>query len=306
MLVSAIIPTHNRAATLARAIDSALAQSHAPLEVIVVDDGSTDGTRDLLATYSGRIHALHQANAGPSAARNRGAAAARGGILAFLDSDDLWLPDKLARQVALMERAGPAVDCCVCDAAIASSPTPTARTAFRSAALAPPFAEGIWHNPAEVLATRFLLFNQVAAIRRGAFEDCGGFNEALRLLEDYELALRLAHRGPWGVIRDPLTLKHNDTDGIGVRCMNDREQHLRARTAVVGHLLGSGTLAEGRATAHLGRELALLHDEARAISLARRGGLAVTAGNVLTLRARIRRALFRRSRAWPVFHGTPL
>lgn len=308
MLVSVVIPTHNRAATLARAVDSALAQTHTPLQVIVVDDGSTDGTAALLASYGSRIKTLRQSNAGPSAARNRGAAAADGGILAFLDSDDRWLPEKIARQTALMERGGPMMTCCVCNARVDAPAGVRSRTSFESADLAPPFAEGLWTNPQEVLSSRFLLFNQVAAIRREAFESCGGFNPQLNLLEDYDLSMRLSTPGPWGVIRDPLTVKYNDTAGIGVRCMNDHESHIRARTKVIRELLEAGmrdTLAH-RSAANLRRELALLDDESRAIHLARRGGLAAAAGRLLALRARGRRALMRRSSTWPAFAGKPL
>ena len=308
MLVSVIIPTHDRAATLARAVDSALAQTHTPLEVIVVDDGSTDGTAALLASYGSRIHVVCQTNAGPSAARNRGAAAAQGGILAFLDSDDRWLPEKIERQAALMDRGGTRMACCVCNARVDDHLGTRKPTSFDSANLAPPFAEGVWTNPQEVLSSRFLLFNQVAAIRRDAFDACGGFNPRLDLLEDYDLSLRLSTLGPWGVIRDPLTVKYNDTAGIGVRCMNDHESHIRARTAVIRQLLGSGmcdTLAQ-RSAANLRRELALLDDEAQAIHLTRRGGLAAAAGRLLAWRTRCRRAWMRRSSAWPTFAGKPL
>ncbi len=99
-LVSCIVPVFNGERYLAEALDSILAQQYRPLDVIVVDDGSTDGTAGVVRRYGDRVRVLHQPNAGAPAARNRGLAAARGELIGFLDSDDLWHRDKLARQVA--------------------------------------------------------------------------------------------------------------------------------------------------------------------------------------------------------------
>lgn len=101
-LVSVLIPTFNRAYILGKTIESVLAQTYQPLEIIVVDDGSTDETRTLIESFGTRIRYIYQKNAGLAAARNMGLAAARGEFIAFQDSDDLWLPWKLQAQVALM------------------------------------------------------------------------------------------------------------------------------------------------------------------------------------------------------------
>lgn len=98
--VSVIIPAYNQAQFLPAAIDGALHQTHAPLEVIVVDDGSTDDTQRVLFSYGERIRAVSQNNAGVAAARNAGIQLSQGDFLAFLDSDDVWLPRKLERQLA--------------------------------------------------------------------------------------------------------------------------------------------------------------------------------------------------------------
>lgn len=106
-LVSAIVPTYNRARQLPRAIDSALAQTHPDIEMLVVDDGSTDGTPEMLrARYGGdtRVRVFRQENRGVSAARNRGIAEARGDFVAFLDSDDVWKPWKISLQLACLDR----------------------------------------------------------------------------------------------------------------------------------------------------------------------------------------------------------
>src|ERR1700678_3861883 len=101
-LVSIIIPTYNRAEYLGQAIDSALAQSYRPIEIIVVDDGSTDDTQGVAARYGDRIRYIHKANGGASSARNAGFAAASGEVLALLDSDDRWLTEKLEKQISLL------------------------------------------------------------------------------------------------------------------------------------------------------------------------------------------------------------
>jgi glycosyltransferase involved in cell wall biosynthesis len=111
-VVSVIVPVFNGERFLAQAIDSVLAQRYEPLDLIVVDDGSTDATPAIANRAGVQLRYLRQANAGPAAARNTGIAAARGELLAFLDCDDLWLPGKLARQV---ERfiARPELEFCV-------------------------------------------------------------------------------------------------------------------------------------------------------------------------------------------------
>lgn len=103
MRVSVIIPTYNRAALLREALDSVFAQTFADYEVLVVDDGSTDDTAAVLAEYGGRVTGLQGGHHGISAARNLGIERAAGQFVAFLDSDDLWQPDKLARHVAFAD-----------------------------------------------------------------------------------------------------------------------------------------------------------------------------------------------------------
>jgi glycosyltransferase involved in cell wall biosynthesis len=109
-LVSVVMPAFNAERYLREAIDSVLAQTHRPLELIVVDDGSTDATADVMASYGARIIAVDGLeNRGIGAARNRGIAEARGSFIAFMDADDIWPADKLARQLAVLA-ADPALD----------------------------------------------------------------------------------------------------------------------------------------------------------------------------------------------------
>jgi len=106
--VSVVIPVYNGERYLGEALESVLAQTVPPMEIVVVDDGSSDGSAAVAARFPG-IQYITQAHAGPGAARNRGVACARGALLAFLDADDLWVQDKLERQIAAF-RANPALD----------------------------------------------------------------------------------------------------------------------------------------------------------------------------------------------------
>lgn len=106
-LVSCIVPVWNGERYVVEALESVLRQTYRPLEVVVVDDGSTDGTREVIAAFGARVRCVDQPHAGLAAARNRGLDAARGELIAFLDADDLWLPEKIARQV---ERLGTRIE----------------------------------------------------------------------------------------------------------------------------------------------------------------------------------------------------
>lgn len=226
-LVSVIIPTYNRAGTIGKAVSSALEQSYPATEVIIVDDGSTDDTAAALAAFGDRIRVIRQANAGPSAARNRGAAGAHGEYIAFLDSDDVWLPGKLERQVLLLEARGPEVCCCVTNCELEDS-SGRRTTSFQLAGLAGAPDEGYLLNPGEIVATRFLLFNQVVMIRAAAFRDVGGFHPDLWLLEDHHLALRLAIRGQWALVGTPQVVKHEEHDSLGRPARDEPLKHLDA------------------------------------------------------------------------------
>lgn len=103
-LVSVVLPVYNRAGWVARAVESVLAQTHEPLELLAVDDGSTDDTRCVLKSFGGRINVLEQEHAGAEAARNLGLRHARGEFVAFIDSDDVWTADRLCRQLPLFRR----------------------------------------------------------------------------------------------------------------------------------------------------------------------------------------------------------
>lgn len=203
-LVSAIIPTYNRAHIVCEAVDSVLAQTYSNIEIIIVDDGSKDETLEKLRAYGDKIRLFSQKNAGPAAARNRGIAEARGELIAFLDSDDIWLPSNIERQVSLLHRAGESAPCCMSN--ILMKWNSGDRTSFDIALLKPSVEEGLWLNPDEILATRFVLFTQASVIRRKVLEKIGGFDLSIRFLEDFEFPLRLSLEGPWAFIETPLVV----------------------------------------------------------------------------------------------------
>jgi len=207
-LVSVVLPTYNRADIICSTIDNILRQTYRNLEIVVVDDGSTDDTQSKLRRYSGRVRVVKQPNAGPAAARNRGIEVASGEVICFQDSDDSWRPTKVARQVSALLQAGDSVPCCLCNSEVQLHDGRMIRS-FDCVAMNPPVQMGIWVNVSEVLATRFILFNQAVAIRKTVLEKIGGFDESFRILEDVEMQLRLSLEGPWAVIREPLATRHN-------------------------------------------------------------------------------------------------
>ena len=239
-----MVATYNRANLVGKSIKSILEQTYKNIEIIVVDDGSTDDTPHALSRFGDRIRMIYQENAGPSAARNHGIAEAKGEIVAFLDSDDQWLPKKIERQVSALQRVDSSVPCCVCNAELRFASRPR-RTSFRNACLNPAQEEGLWSNTTEVLTDRYLFFNQVAAVRRSALEKVGGFNENLRFLEDYDLALRLSLLGPFAFIREPLVIWNQGSEGslsaeAAGRMAGLREIEVKIREDVLVDLLTMG------------------------------------------------------------------
>ena len=179
-LVSCIVPVFNGERYLGEALESILRQTHPRLEVIVVDDGSTDGTSGIVAGYGSRIRGLFQTNAGPAAARNRGLAAARGELVGFLDADDLWHPEKLARQVGRFHTR-PELDACVTH--VQNFWVPELREEEERCRDEP---RG---RPVPGYVTQALL------ARRGAFESVGPFDAALPHGDSTEWFLRARERG---------------------------------------------------------------------------------------------------------------
>jgi len=307
-LVSVVIPTYNRAGVVTRAIESALAQCYHDKEIIIVDDGSTDDTNQRLSKYGKSIKVISQENSGPSVARNAGARAANGEFLAFLDSDDTWHPEKLSRQVRLLASSRTDVPCCICNAMIndhMESSRALPKTSFQTAGLKLSMNEGLLLNPAQIIASRFVLFNQVALIRRCAFERTNGFKEDLYLLEDYDLAFRLSLLGPWAFINTPLVTKFEDTKGIGVTASQDPLKHSIAWGNAIEALLSERTT---NSDPKVWRLLERARTEAELeISFARRSngrnGLAKALANLQGFLLRKRQGIRRLAPGWPRAHA---
>jgi glycosyltransferase involved in cell wall biosynthesis len=205
-VVSVIIPTYNRAPSIGAAIDSALSQTYRALEIVVVDDGSTDDTQRVLGLFAPSIVNIHQENRGVAAARNAGINRSRGSIIMFLDSDDLWFPQTVETQVDVLEAAGTDVPCVMCNLT-ASRGDGSDVTMFADRKLHPEYSEGLWTNVQEILTTRFLFTNQTLAIRREALEIIGLFDESLWVMEDFDLAMRLSTLGPWAYTTQVLAIR---------------------------------------------------------------------------------------------------
>lgn len=196
LTISAIIPTFNSGQVVGDAIASALAQSHPTLEVLVVDDGSTDSTQAILEACAPPVRYIRQVNAGPSAARNAGAKLARGQWLAFLDADDLWLPTKLAEQLDHAVRSGAHA---VLTGLFWPSEGGESIVAYsgslrRDDLIAALLSRNVLAGGASTLL-----------VRRTAFEVAGGFDESMTAAEDREFLIRLAASCVVSVLPVPLT-----------------------------------------------------------------------------------------------------
>ena len=210
MDVSVIIPTFNRQAFLRAAISSVRAQTLAPAEIVVVDDGSTDGTDQAISSLGSDIVYVRQQNAGPAAARNAGLEVARSTLVAFLDTDDRWMPQKLERQIPIL-RAAPEVALVSADTAIVDERGEAMVDSNFSVRGLKEFFEGLKGGPvpdapSRLLTTNFINTSTVVA-RRDVLRACGGFDPRLRFGEDLELWLRVGARHAISCLPDVLEVR---------------------------------------------------------------------------------------------------
>ena len=195
--VTVIIPTYNRDWIVGEAIDSVLIQDFSDYELIVVDDGSEDETAAILATYGDKIKVLRQPNRGVSAARNAGIASATGSLVAFLDSDDLWLPQKLSTQVKFFAEHPKAVI------------NQTQEHWIRNGVRVNPKKRHLKFSGMifERLLAICLVSPSAVMIKKTLFDAVGVFDERLPACEDYDLWLRISSRYPVHLIDTPLIIK---------------------------------------------------------------------------------------------------
>ena len=199
--VCVIIPAYNRVNTISRAIDSVLAQTRPPKEIIVVDDGSTDATSEAVKMYENVI-LLRQKNMGVSAARNNGVMMAESEWIAFLDSDDVWMPQKLEKQMDFHQK------------------NPTCKVSYTNESWIrnglhvnmPKKFQKSWGDLYERSLNECLIAPSSVMIQRKLFDDMGGFDESLEVCEDYDLWLRIMKHHEFGLIDEALIIKYGGHD----------------------------------------------------------------------------------------------
>jgi len=196
-LVSVVIPTYNYAHFLCNAVDSVLAQTYRNIEIIVVDDGSSDNTSEIAKGYGARINYIYQANRGLSAARNAGIRVAGGEFIAFLDADDMWMPDKIMKQVQVLKDHGAV-------GAVGSNLYQVDEN-LRDLAV----VKNKNYAP-EKFSRELLFFNIVGGggssilLRKECFRVAGLFDEELRAAEDWDMWLRISKKFSIRNIDEPL------------------------------------------------------------------------------------------------------
>ncbi len=255
--VSTIIPTYNRPAFLREALASVLAQTYRDNEILVVDDGSTNAaryaTRQIVEEYTRAqarpIRYLYQPHQGVSAARNRGVDASRGEFLAFLDSDDVWQPEKLAHQVAFFEALPTARICQTQETWIRYGVRVNPRKKHRK-----PHGDIFVQSLADCLVSP-----SAVMLRRELFERMGGFDEQLPACEDYDLWLRISVREPVYLIDTPLVLKRG---GHADQLSRQFWGMDRFRLVALRKLLDSGRLSLQQRQA----TLSMLHKKCRILA----------------------------------------
>ncbi len=198
--VSVIIPTYNRALTIGKSIDSVLEQTYKDYEIIVVDDGSTDNTYEVLRPYWEKIHYVFKENWGISSARNLGLEIAKGRYIALLDSDDFWKPEKLQKQIECFNKHqeyGIIATRCITNTVDRNFNTIELKKIRRS-------GKSGWIYK-DLFNKNFLRTSSVL-IKKECFQKVGYFDESLPRCNDIDMWLRISRKYPVGFINSPLTI----------------------------------------------------------------------------------------------------
>jgi len=205
-LVSVIVPVYNRQRIVCKTLDSIIAQTYSPIEILAIDDGSSDGSRRVLEEYAQRypdvVRVVAQSNQGQAVARNAGIRQARGEFIAFLDSDDIWVPRKLEQQIPLL----------VGEVGLVYSAINEMDASGRSLRIVPCEANlrgNIYHE----LLVRNRMTGGTVVVRRAALERVGLFDEQLRAAENWDLWIRISREFEVDYVDLPLTgyLKHTQS-----------------------------------------------------------------------------------------------
>lgn len=270
MVVSVVLPTYHRASVLGDAIESVLGQTHDDLELLVVDDGDDEATPELVSSFEDdRLqYVRREESAGVSAARNEAVRRTEGEVVAFIDSDDRWHPDKLRRQVDALREAGE--DCGVVY-------TPVTKREGE-----PRTREGVSGDVREAIRTLSVpTYTSTLLVRRTAFEQVGGFDEGLDCFEDWDLCLRLARDWTFEYVDAPLVLKGTRAENVSAdpdrlaraveRLLDARDLPAEARAQFLADAgktyCEAGRLAEGRPYLRRALELDFRTNAAAALAL---------------------------------------
>lgn len=228
--VSVVIPTYNRASLLAEALESVLNQTYKYFEIIVVDDGSTDSTDAVIKPYIGSIKYIRQNNQGNGAARNTGIKEAKGEFVAFLDSDDLWLPDKLEKQIKYLQEH-PDVDMVYGNGIIFGNTKDSGRSL-------------ISHKKARQLSKKVTLRDEfmkstirssTILIRKNILDELGGFDPNLRVCVDGDFSLRTLSKYKVAFM-DDILIRYRKHDG---NISSNREQRMIHSIRLIQNLLSN-------------------------------------------------------------------
>jgi glycosyltransferase involved in cell wall biosynthesis len=257
--VSVVIPVFNAERFIADAVDSALGQESVAVEVIVIDDGSVDGTAEIIRSFGERVTALSQSNQGPAVARNLASARAHADVVAFLDADDLWLPTRLAR----------------CLGALAAAPdlsgvTTNATIVDEDGRFQEFYYQDDWSGLRVVASQEFVTTNPLfgsMVLRRSALDDVGWFLPNCRRSEDYELWIRATVAGHrFGILSEPSAIYRLHPSSLTADVEHQSRSHFRSIGIHLPALVAGGV----RGYAEVAQEAARVFDETGDRSRARR------------------------------------
>jgi glycosyltransferase involved in cell wall biosynthesis len=264
-LCSVIVPAYNIERYVAEAVGSALAQTYRPIEIVIVNDGSTDGTHDALAPYLGEPEVVYvqEENRGLAGARNRGLATSRGSLVALLDGDDVWMPERLERCVGrLFDDAS--LGWVTSDCYVIEDDVRTRRRYHR-------YDDGTVPPEGQLDEIGYRNFVCVwAVIRRELFDRHGTFDESLRRAEDYDLWIRFLLGGERvGFVEDPLGWYRLRSDSLSADAAAQWEAHLDVLEHHLPALEAAGAPGDAAACTALTRRLARRGDRLGAARFAR-------------------------------------
>ncbi len=229
--VSVIIPAYNRGHFIAETIDSALAQTYQDYEIIVVDDGSTDNTKEAVEHYGNKVRYFYQENRGQAAAQNFAARQAKGEYLALLDADDVWFPEKLEKQVPVLDQNP--------DLGFVCTETFAYENGKKLYHWKKP--EGKTESFQSIFEGNFII-NATVLIRKDCFLTVGGFDEKLRTTQDLDLWLRLSRKYKFRYLNIPLVKYRLHAQNLHKNAKQKLKDHLYifSKEDNVGHLDSRG------------------------------------------------------------------